>query len=88
MSKQYDQYLIQHKANVAKGFEWIKANLPQYIPTAKVDAHMNPLGNDLDWQMEINHDYSKNRPEEYDAYDAYFYGGNQSFFVTKAFNKA
>ena len=88
MSKQYDQYLIQHKANVAKGFEWIKANLPQYIPPAKVDAHMNPLGNDLDWQMEINHDYSKNRPEEYDAYDAYFYGGNQSFFVTKAFNKA
>jgi hypothetical protein len=71
MSKQYDQYLVQHKANVAKGFEWIKANLPQYILTAKVDAHMNPLGNDLDWQMEINHDYSKNRPEEYDAYDAY-----------------
>ena len=84
MSKQYDQYLIQHKANVYKGFEWIKENFPQYIPTAIVAA--NDI--DLDWQMRLSHDYSKDQPDEYNAYDAYFYGGNRSYFVTQAFNKA
>ena len=31
MSIQYDQYLTQHKANVKKGFEWIRDNLPELV---------------------------------------------------------
>mgnify|MGYP001109581082 FL=1 len=31
MSKEYDDYLNTHKANVKKGFEWIKNNLPEII---------------------------------------------------------
>ena len=31
MSKEYDLYLQEHKANVKKGFEWIRENLPELI---------------------------------------------------------
>ena len=31
MSYLYDQYLTNHKANVKKGFEWIRDNLPELI---------------------------------------------------------
>ena len=27
MSKQYDEYLQQHKANVKKGYDWIKKEM-------------------------------------------------------------
>lgn len=78
MSIQYDQYLTQHKANVKKGFEWIRDNLPELV-----------IGDyDYEWQIGMAHDESKTQPDEYDAYDAYFYGRNRSFAVTQAFNKA
>lgn len=32
MSREYDLYLQNHKANVKKGFDWIKENLPDLIP--------------------------------------------------------
>ena len=28
MSQQYDLYLQRHKANVQKGFDWLKTNMP------------------------------------------------------------
>lgn len=28
MSYQYDQYLIKHKENVKKGFNWLRENTP------------------------------------------------------------
>lgn len=78
MSYQYDQYLNQHKSNVKKGFDWIRDNLPELIRT----------GFDFEWQMGLNHDYSKTEQDEYDAYDAYFYGGNRSFSVVQNFRIA
>ena len=33
MSREYDLYLQNHKANVKKGFDQIKENLPDLIPT-------------------------------------------------------
>ena len=78
MSYQYDQYLIEHKANVAKGYHWIKENLPQLV-----DGKIND-----DWQFVYNHDPSKEEQDEYVAYDAYFYGGNRSYSVVQEFNKA
>lgn len=78
MSYQYDQYLEQHKANVKKGFDWLQANLPDLM---KVEPN-------LGWQIGFSHDQSKSEPDEYGAYDAYFYGGNRSYSVVRAYEKA
>lgn len=78
MSEQYDRYLEEHRANVKKGYDWIKENLPYAIRP----------GIDLDWHMEFGHDQSKNEPDEYEAYDAYFYGRNRSYKVVQDFRKA
>ena len=78
MSAQYDNYLESHKANVRKGFEWIKENIPDIL---KGDY-------DYEWQICMAHDESKSFAAEYDAYDKYFYGGNRSYAVVQAFNKA
>lgn len=80
MSRDYDLYLQQHKENVAKGFYWIRENLPGLI----VDIP----GVDYEHQICYAHDSSKSEKDEYDAYDAYFYGGNRSYQVVQDFNKA
>lgn len=76
MSIGYDEYLVDHKVNVAKGFYWLRENLPD---VAKPD---------MEWQICFNHDASKSDIEEYDAYDQYFYGRNKSYEVVKNFNLA
>lgn len=78
MSKQYDNYLEQHKDSVWKGFEWIQNNIPEVLLPEY----------DYEWQIRFNHDHSKSKPSEYNAYDAYFYGGNRSAKVVEEFNKA
>lgn len=78
MSKEYDNYLEQHKANVRKGFEWLRENLPGLVENVP----------NLEWQICFNHDQSKTEPDEYEAYDAYFYGGNRSYQVVQDFNYA
>lgn len=78
MSREYDLYLEQHKGNVAKGFEWFRENLPEVL---------NGLDN-LEWQVCIAHDQSKTEPDEYEAYDKYFYGKNKSYQVMQDFNLA
>lgn len=78
MSKEYDAYLEKHKENVRRGYIWLKTNLP------------NLFNGNLDgsWETDFNHDSSKYNPDEYAAYDAYFYGGNRSYAVVNAFNRA
>lgn len=78
MGTQYDLYLANHKANVAKGFEWLRENLPEVI---EFDEH-------FEWQICTNHDFSKTDQDEYDAYDKYFYGGNRSYAVVQNFRRA
>lgn len=78
MSYQYDQYLAKHKENVQKAFDWIRENLPDLVE--------NVPG--LSWQIGFAHDQSKSEPDEYEAYDAYFYGGNRSFKVVQEYRKA
>ena len=80
MSKEYDLYLEQHRANVAKGFYWIQENLPELlidIPNVSYEH-----------QICYSHDNSKDDSEEYKAYDAYFYGKNRSFQVVQDFQYA
>ena len=80
MSIGYDEYLNDHRANVAKGFYWIQENLPDILRTE------NPI--DLQNQICVDHDRSKNTIAEYDAYDQYFYGKNKSYEVVNNFNHA
>lgn len=80
MSREYDNYLTEHKGNVARGFHWIQEHLPELIPAED--------GIDYEHQICFAHDKSKNESDEYDAYDAYFYGRNRSFQVVQDFNYA
>lgn len=78
MSIEYDMYLTQHRANVYRGFEWIRDNMPDIL---KNTHH-------LEWHIQYNHDKSKNDEAEYEAYDRYFYGGNRSYSVVQDFKRA
>lgn len=80
MSKEYDLYLQEHKANVSKAFHWLKENLPEIFT--------NISGMDLEHQICFAHDASKSELDEYEAYDAYFYGGNRSFAVVEDYKRA
>lgn len=80
MSREYDLYLEEHRGNVKKGFDWIKEYLPELIPEND--------GIDYEYQMGFTHDKSKDELDEYEAYDAYFYGGNRSYRVVQDFNYA
>ena len=55
MSQQYDLYLQRHKANVQKGFDWLKTNMPWLFEGRPSAA----------WQTEFEHDASKSNPDEY-----------------------
>ncbi len=77
MSYEYDNYLMEHRGNVAKAFYFIRDNIPQVLKD-----------NDIyEWQICFNHDHSKDDDEEYKAYDNYFYG-NKSFANKQAFDYA
>lgn len=79
MSEQYNRYLSQHRKNVQKGWEWLVDNLPELLDNVDI-SKMN--------KQIANHDSSKNSPEEYAAYDLYFYGNSQSYAVVENFRKA
>lgn len=80
MSREYDTYLQAHKVNVTKAFHWIRENLPELIDKVR--------GVDLEHQICFAHDASKSELDEYEAYDAYFYGGNRSYQCVQDFNYA
>lgn len=77
MSVEYELYLERHRANVYKGFVWIQENLPEVL-----------ADEDIEWQIKFDHDSSKNEPDEYEAYDRYFYGNNISYQVVQDFKQA
>ena len=79
MSYEYDQYLINHKNNVKRGYDWLLENLPGIFEGNSAD---------YEWALCINHDSSKTHMDEYDAYDKYFYSGNRSYEIVQKFNKA
>lgn len=75
MSIEYDDYLARHCENVRKGLIWLKVNLPEAVKMATGCTLMR-------------HDGSKYSLEEYQAYDAYFYGRNRSSKVVRDFEHA
>lgn len=76
MSKQYDDYLERHRENVRLGFAWLCKNLPEILKEY------------CEWQIIYAHDQSKYEIDEYEAYDAYFYGNNQSYACVQNFKRA
>lgn len=83
MSQQYDDYLKAHRENVRKGFDWIRNNLPNVVQESPGIGSPNFM-----FPPNYNHDSSKYYPDEYEAYDNYFYGNNRSTSVIDAFNNA
>lgn len=76
MSDKYDTYLKEHIANVGVAFDWIKEHIPALV--VNVSEHGTHYA----------HDSSKYTMTEYDAYDAYFYGGKRSEKVEEDFKRA
>lgn len=72
MSTKYTQYIIEHKENVLKAYLWLKEH---GIMELTIDEQINI------------HDMSKYTEEEYDPYDAYFYG-NKTKKVQEEFDYA
>lgn len=81
MSVQYDEYLQQHVNAVYKGFCWMKENIPDIFGGDDVVSK-------IDYNIKFGHDRSKQEPDEYQPYDAYFYGKNRSAQVVEDFNYA
>ena len=79
MSKEYTTYLTEHIANVQKAGKWLISHFPDILSSDDKISLATAL---------TSHDGSKWSPEEYDAYDAYFYGGNKSHKVVSDFNYA
>jgi hypothetical protein len=79
MSIAYANYLREHTQDVARAYEWLRENLPDIL-----------IGEDCTMMMQIGHqhDLSKLDPEEYEAYDLYFYGKEKTDEVKKNFNYA
>jgi len=76
MSQEYTQYIVDHRTNVQKAYMWlVEHNLIEDNLMSKVAVNI------------AAHDMSKYQPEEYDAYDSYFYG-KRTKGVENAFNYA
>lgn len=74
MSKAYTNYIIEHRDNVLKAYQWL------------VDHKI--ISNNYQHNI-ATHDISKWSNEEYDAYDKYFYGKQcKTAEVKEAFNFA
>ena len=77
MSLDYDLYLGDHIQNVKRAYDWLEARIPEVKEL--MAGHEDIL---------LEHDKSKYSQEEYEPYDAYFYGGNRSYKVVQNFNCA
>ena len=81
MSLRYDMYIEEHKKNVFEAFKWL---LEHNI----LEGYEEEIISSARYLCEYAHDQSKTNSDEYDAYDAYFYGTNKSYEVVQNFNKA
>lgn len=77
IAEKYTEYILDHKANVRKAYDWLEAHglIKDNILLSQVQVNV------------INHDLSKYLPDEFDAYAEYFYG-NKTAKVEKEFDYA
>lgn len=77
MSIAYAKYIGDHLRNVTAAYNWLVANIPEVLEAR-----------DYSTQIMAHHDGSKLDPEEYEAYDLYFYGKEKTEEVKRNFNYA
>lgn len=77
MSAQYDIYLQNHIENVKKGFDWLVDH--ELVDESAIEVTRELIS---------HHDESKRSAQEYDAYDEYFYGPEQTTDIKEAFDYA
>lgn len=85
MSREYDQYLVNHKASVGTAYQWFKTNMPEFVQQSLVGGMT--LG-ELEHQILIAHDSSKTMFDEYPAYDRHFYSDSPKDKTQEEFNLA
>lgn len=73
MSIAYTEYIVGHKENVRKAYDWLKSH---------------NIIKDNSAEQIMRHDLSKYSDEEYDAYDKYFYGKEKTEKIEADFNYA
>ena len=79
IKSEYTQYVIQHKNNVIKGFNFIK----QYVPEMLEDCDIGKLNGLIG-----RHDASKYSTDEFVPYAHFFYGNGRTQEVRDNFKKA
>ena len=79
IKSEYTQYVIQHKNNVIKGFNFIK----QYVPEMLADCNIGKLNG-----LIARHDASKYSTDEFVPYAHFFYGNGRTQEVRDNFKKA
>lgn len=80
MSQQYSDYIYSHKDYVRMAFEWLLENTPEIFDDELFKAKC--------FNLIRCHDESKMSADEYDAYDAYFYGNERTKEIEDDFNRA
>ncbi len=84
MSLAYDEYLKSHVSCVQFGLNWILDR----ISTEKLNDIFPKINTQQLMLNVANHDASKYSPEEYEAYDDYFYAEKRTPEIEEAFNYA
>ena len=84
MSLEYDKYLETHRSCVRFGLIWILNR----ISTEKLSDIFPKLNSQELLENVQAHDASKNSPEEYEAYDNYFYSEKKTKEIEEAFDYA
>lgn len=85
MSKEYDQYLVNHKESVGRAYRWFKENMPVFVQQSLVGGMTLE---ELEHQILVAHDSSKTMFDEYPAYDRHFYAGLPIDETQEEFNLA
>jgi len=92
MSKKYDEYLKSHIDAVRTGYLWIRQHIDEKELKETLPDMLGAENEQKMLERIRNHDVSKYSLEEYQAYDDYFYGNDDSESkseeVDKSFNYA
>ena len=86
MSREYDQYLIDHKESVRTAYQWFKRNMPEFVLDGLINSGLTLEA--LEHQILVEHDASKTRFDEYPAYDRHFFSGLPLSDTQSEFNLA
>lgn len=83
MSREYDNYLIEHRKNVSQAYHWLLNHNLLYRSDSSMEDYYYIAHN-----CTLSHDETKNLKDEYEAYDAYFYSNNRSYETMETYKHA